>query len=100
AARRSLPSFPTRRSSDLSATFPVMSYSPYGLLPDSKEPGGARYGNPSESPSRFAWPVPNSSPHGYRRLLSPRPAFSHSASVGRRDRKSTRLNSSHGSISY
>src|SRR5699024_12401488 len=76
---RSLPSFPTRRSSDLAPAAPR---------------------GPAVPAAR---PRPALHPHRGERRAAPRSAASllqHARPAGGTDRKSTRLNSSHVSISY
>src|SRR5205814_9034622 len=95
--RRALPSFPTRRSSDLGAT---RGQPPRRRLTDSGTRGGGHERDPSVELGRHA--------HAPRRLLRQHrnvPACSTKRRLTNwnrspKDRKSTRLNSSHLGISY
>src|SRR5690606_41022340 len=86
AAPRALPSFPTRRSSDLLLAGPAAALARAGRRPrlGGRADGGGLRGRPLR-----AAPVPGPG----RRRAAVRPA-------GPPDRKSTRLNSSHVKISY
>src|SRR5690349_23392932 len=83
---RDLHSFPTRRSSDLSAAASIRLKMPTACLP-------------STAPCRTSHRLPYT--RSKERSTSGRPTRSRACLVkARRDRKSTRLNSSHVEISY
>src|SRR5207253_9962637 len=90
ARPRALPSFPTRRSSDLATTQPYATVMP---------PSSNASATTARGPARRGAPLPAT---GRREALGPhvgreRRGKDHGAV---RDRKSTRLNSSHVAISY
>src|ERR1700716_4386841 len=67
-----------------SETLPAISQTPYGLRSTFQTPTSVQPGPDGNTPSKLAAFAIMLVPQGYRRPSVPRPAFSHSSSVGRR----------------